>query len=263
LSLLVISFLRDYINANTREWDLPPDKSYHFIAHEGGGIDGHTYTNSIEAFERSRKDGFTMFEFDLLMSSDNKLVAVHDWPSFRKNTGNISGEINSPIPHAVVNTSLMHQKYRPITTDEINDFFQKDPALYLITDKSNEFSKILNTFEFHDRIFVECFGELNFIRAVFSGVKRPMFSIGNVNLGENIELAKILLLNVKYVTVGDSSYFKHPKLFDELHSRGIKIFLYTLNDKDKIANAIKRHDAIIYTDDFVFNQPQENTFNFN
>ncbi len=50
-----------------------------FIAHAGGEIDGHTYTNSLEALNLNYKKGFRLFELDIHETSDHKYVAVHDW----------------------------------------------------------------------------------------------------------------------------------------------------------------------------------------
>ena len=53
-----------------------PDK---LIAHAGGEIFGLTYTNSLEALNRSYAKGFRYFELDFKFTKDNKLVLIHDW----------------------------------------------------------------------------------------------------------------------------------------------------------------------------------------
>ena len=56
------------------------------IAHAAGGIDRFPYTNSKEAYLNSYKNGFRLFEIDISITSDEKLVARHDW---KKSTGKI------------------------------------------------------------------------------------------------------------------------------------------------------------------------------
>lgn len=50
-----------------------------FIAHAGGGLENHTYTNSLEALDFNYRKGFRFFEVDFSWTSDGELVAIHDW----------------------------------------------------------------------------------------------------------------------------------------------------------------------------------------
>ena len=50
-----------------------------FVAHAGGAVNGHTYTNSLEALESNYRKGHRFFEMDLSWTSDGYLVAIHDW----------------------------------------------------------------------------------------------------------------------------------------------------------------------------------------
>ncbi len=50
-----------------------------FIAHAGGAINDETYTNSLEALNSNYDKGFRFFEIDFSWTSDQELVAIHDW----------------------------------------------------------------------------------------------------------------------------------------------------------------------------------------
>jgi glycerophosphoryl diester phosphodiesterase len=49
------------------------------VLHGFGYIDGHMVTNSIEAFLTNYDRGFRVFEVNLQMTSDDRLIARHDW----------------------------------------------------------------------------------------------------------------------------------------------------------------------------------------
>ncbi len=49
------------------------------VAHAGGAIYGYKYTNSLEAMEEAYKNGFRLLEIDFDWTSDNEVVAIHDW----------------------------------------------------------------------------------------------------------------------------------------------------------------------------------------
>jgi glycerophosphoryl diester phosphodiesterase len=51
---------------------------YGFVAHAFGAIDGHTYTNSLEAFQRNYGRGFRVFEVDHVLLKDGTALAAHD-----------------------------------------------------------------------------------------------------------------------------------------------------------------------------------------
>jgi hypothetical protein len=51
---------------------------YGFVAHAFGAIDGHTYTNSLEAFRRNYARGFRVFEVDHVLMADGTALAAHD-----------------------------------------------------------------------------------------------------------------------------------------------------------------------------------------
>jgi len=51
---------------------------YGFVAHAFGSIDGHTYTNSLEAFRRNYARGFRVFEVDHVLLADGTALAAHD-----------------------------------------------------------------------------------------------------------------------------------------------------------------------------------------
>ena len=55
------------------------DFAVKMVAHAGGGIDGKAYTDSIDALDLNLKKGFTYFELDFVLTSDNNLVCMHGW----------------------------------------------------------------------------------------------------------------------------------------------------------------------------------------
>src|SRR5436190_13322858 len=61
-------------------WPLPSLR----IAHAGGALSEGIYCNCREAFDRSYRRGFRLFETDFSTTTDDQIVLVHDWgPEFR------------------------------------------------------------------------------------------------------------------------------------------------------------------------------------
>ena len=55
------------------------DNQPQLIAHAGGGINGLTYMNSLEAIDLNYSLGLRYFEIDFSWTNDDRLVCIHDW----------------------------------------------------------------------------------------------------------------------------------------------------------------------------------------
>ena len=74
--ILSIFFICLILAINIEASDMKP---FPYIAHAGGAINGHRYTNSLEALEENKRKGHILFEIDLEWTEDKGLVAIHDW----------------------------------------------------------------------------------------------------------------------------------------------------------------------------------------
>lgn len=147
-----------------------------YIAHAGGSINGHVYTNSVEAVEHAISCGIKFIEMDLAITSDGKLVCVHDWASFNEKT---IGKSSSDIPtyEEFKERRFLDGGYRPMTIDDIDSIWSKHQDLYLVTDKISD-PKIIdkNLSKFKDRVLIECFKYDDYRTLRTQGYFRPMIS---------------------------------------------------------------------------------------
>lgn len=112
-----------------------------FIAHAAGGIDDTAYTNSVEAFEENYEKGFRLFEIDLLLTTDNKVVARHDW---KEDYG--QGVDNLPLSYDEFMSKKYYDKYTSMDFKTIVELMKRFPDTYVIIDgktKSVEDTKLL------------------------------------------------------------------------------------------------------------------------
>ena len=115
----------------TEDPHLWTELSHGLVAHGGGGILNVVVSNCYEALTLNYRKGHRVFEMDLNLTSDNELVAVHDWPSY---AGIKSLAEFKEIKIADVFTSM--------DLDDIYAFMQTNKDAYLITDtKSFEYSE--------------------------------------------------------------------------------------------------------------------------
>lgn len=155
-----------------------------YIAH-GGGIGDFTYTNSREAvFDSVKKHKFKFIELDFLETSDGRLIGGHDWKWFRKLT-KASGE--GAVKFNEAQKLLIKGKYHPIFGEDVKTLMREEKDLFIITDKIKNFNLLSKEFGNLDRLIVEVFDPVDYVRAIASGVIYPAFCISKPEL---INIAK-------------------------------------------------------------------------
>lgn len=147
-----------------------------YIAHAGGSICGHTYTNSKEAVEHAISCGITFIELDLSLTSDSVLVCAHDWRHFNEITTGMEND-SSAISFAEFKSRKIYDNLTPISYQDIDSIWAANPHLILVTDKISDPDILTKYFGYmRERVYVECFSledyeeikQLHFGRAMLS-----------------------------------------------------------------------------------------------
>lgn len=108
------------------------------IGHGMFGIDGVTYTNSKEAFITGYQKGLRIFEIDLELTSDDKLVLTHDWHNYQ----------SIPTSEFFL-TNKIKDKYTPLSIEDILLLLKIYPDVWFITDsKYTEEKMIIKEFKY-------------------------------------------------------------------------------------------------------------------
>ncbi|MEZ9265794.1 glycerophosphodiester phosphodiesterase family protein [Vibrio splendidus] len=198
------------------------------IAHAGGGINGLKYTNSLEAMEQSIEHGFKMIELDLLISSDGRIVAVHDWKSFHEMTNsNNTGSIS----YKEFESKIIHDKYKTLNISTAIDILNGNDVV-LVTDKIKNLALLSKYIIDKDKSIIEVFSIDKYNEAI---------ELGFNNIALNIDLNTLFILEwidlnkIKAVTYrGDNlgSLGSEYKKAIELSNMGVSSMIYSTNDLD-------------------------------
>jgi len=103
---------------------------YGFIAHAFGAIDGHIYTNTLEAFQRNYGRGFRVFEVDLVRLADGTALLAHN--GLEANYG-----LNKPFTEATWADLAGHKylgRYTILRSQELAGLLRAHPDIYVILD---------------------------------------------------------------------------------------------------------------------------------
>lgn len=220
---------------NPTDWSQMRSDPHRFIAHAAGEIEGHRYTNSLQALEKSINRGYRMIEFDLQTLKTDDVVATHDWSFFREVTGYKGPD---DITLADFKKQKVFAKYIPATLKEVSAVFEKNPDIYLVTDKIKEFDLLKKNFYSMDRLLVEIFSIDDYYKAVKAGIKYPMLSIESSGDEKALEFAiknKIPLL----VLHSESVAKFRPQLSEFVKNKGC-VFAFSSNEQSFIKDSIEK-----------------------
>ncbi|MBB1466516.1 hypothetical protein H5300_25270 [Vibrio sp. SG41-7] len=228
---VVIDVWRGNVKAYPNEHNNIPNiigNSGGLIAHAGGGINGLKYTNSLEAMEQSIEHGFKMVELDLLISSDGRIVAVHDWKTFHEMTNsNNTGSISSKE----FESKIIYDKYKTLNISTAIDILDKNDVV-LVTDKIKNLVLLSRYIIDKDKSIIEVFSIDKYNEAIDLGFNNVAL---NIDLNTPFILDWIDLNKIKAVTYrGDNlgSLGSEYKKAIELSNMGVSSMIYSTNDLD-------------------------------
>ncbi|MEZ8314146.1 glycerophosphodiester phosphodiesterase family protein [Vibrio splendidus] len=230
---VVIDVWRGNVKAYPNEHNNIPNiigNSGGLIAHAGGGINGLKYTNSLEAMEQSIEHGFKMVELDLLISSDGRIVAVHDWKTFHEMTNsNNTGSISSKE----FESKIIYGKYKTINISTAIDILDGNDVV-LVTDKIKNLALLSKYIIDKDKSIIEVFSIDKYNEAIELGFNNVAL---NIDLNTPFILDWIDLNKIKAVTYrGDNlgSLGSEYKKAIELSNMGVSSMIYSTNDLDLV-----------------------------
>ena len=241
-------------NAETSHLEAYVNDRSRFIAHAGGGIDGNTYTNSLEALNENYNKGFRFFELDISVTSDGKYAATHDWDLWSRQA-NYADTL--PVSEE---TFLKHQilgKYTPLNMTRINDWFNNHKDAVLITDKINEPGKFSKQFVDKKRLMMELFTLGAVKEGLAAGIKSAMPSDNVLSeLGQN-KVDALKAMGVRDIAISRINIARDLQFFLRLKKVGIKAYVYHVNvEPSKDEQYVVRHEMDyiygIYADNWKF-----------
>ena len=219
------------LETNANEWYA----KYHFIAHNGGGIDGKTGTDSREAWELSYRRGVRIIDADLSLTSDNHLVLRHSWRD------DLEQDYFPNVPTLEqFKASLILKKYHPMTIEDMINFMASHDDVYVAADSKFSPAKIypalvetakkMNAEEILSRIIVSLYNteDIDRVKAIYPFKN---FALRQYGWQHNwYELTEFCVKNdIHAVNIFDSVIDADPEGVKILASKGIHIFAAVIN----------------------------------
>jgi len=222
------------------------------VAHAGGGINGKTYTNSLEALDQNISNGFLYFELDFSFTKDGRLVCIHDW---RKSFKRAFGFWTKEKPTLETFESLVKNKseFTECTLASLAHWMKENPSAFIITDVKEDNLKGLKRIaeaipEFERRIIPQIYDPRNYNTVKKMGYKQIIWTLYRYD-GSNDDV-------LDWVDKLDGPFaITMPKnrgtsnLPRKLASKYIPTYVHTINTVEEMNKFAKDFDVTeIYTD---------------
>ena len=151
------------------------------VAHAGGGINGKTYTNSLEALDYNVRNGFIYFELDFSFTKDKQLVCIHDWRDNFKGTFGFWPK-EKPTLEAFESLVKTKSKFKQCTLETLADWMRQNESAFIVTDiKEDNLGglKIIaeNIPEFETRIIPQIYDPRNYDKVKIMGYKQIIWTL--------------------------------------------------------------------------------------
>ena len=226
------------------------------ILHAGGELDGMRLLNCQEAFYVYYEKGYRIFEYDLKLSSDGKLIGTHSWEHL---TGGYDG-----MSYDAFLSLRLEGGYTPVNEDWLIETLKQYPDVTVIVDakmedtlQDAEVIKRLHRLQdereidLSDRIIPEVFSvemweairtETAFNNHLFSRYKE-YYSMDTVV--ESFPLEKFIGIALPYDYL-DGYYQRNIAYLQEI---GYRIFMFGINNTEDILGAVELGADTVYIDD--------------
>lgn len=214
------------------EWQAPRLGRADRIAHAGGAYNGMTYTNSIEALNANKND-FNLFEIDLALTSDDRVVCSHDWDHYPKQIfGFDLGKV--PTYDEFVKLAKNNEKFTNCTLESLIQWIDENAHASIVTDIKNENLKALeyiatNYPQHRARFIPQIYNMEEYDSVEALGFDRIILTIYAWGAPEEQIIAEAKTRSLFAVTVPD---YRAAYVGKGLKDTGQRVYAHTINTKE-------------------------------
>lgn len=240
----------------------PVDNPY-MISHALGGVGGYDYTNSLEGFTENYAEGHRVFEVDIELTSDSRMVLCHDW----KNKLCSAHKAGYQPTYKQFMGYKLKDRYTPLSLEDLLRLMDKYPDIRVITDTKytktsvvkSQFKTIVSTArklgveKVLDRLTVEVYTQDMYktVKGIYP-FKSYVFTLYKLfsKAPSNSQLKTVGAFCKKnhIGTVAMYTKWWKPKYADILDPYGVEIALYSTNDPDKALEYFNDGVTALFTD---------------
>jgi glycerophosphoryl diester phosphodiesterase len=230
------------------------------VAHAAGGIDGHVYTNCLEALDHNYGLGMRYFEIDLDWTTDGHLVLIHGWGATFKEW--FQGAEQNKRP-SLAEFKMMPMKHgmTSMTMTDLYAWLENHKDASIITDVKSSanidgLQKISESAPDRSRFIPQIYYCNEYEPAIKLGFNRVILTLYRTDVTKDELLSFIKDHTLFAITMPMYRALEHD-LATALDAEGIFVYVHTINFRHMWPN-LKAHGVRgLYTDFLTFEDIRE------
>jgi len=236
----------------TNEYDskvvLPSQAPPRLVAHAGGTIEGHLFTNSREALDRSFSLGYQLIETDFSWSKDRNLVLVHDW---RRGYRRLFGQKRIPTENQFLSQKILG-RYTTLSIAGLIDWLNRHPSVKIVTDIKSHNLKALAEIAYkypasQQRFIPQIYKFSEYDAVSKLGYKNIILTLYILRTSD-FNILKFAAAHHLFALTMPVRQAMRSTLALSLSELGIYVYANTVNDWETFRRLSKRKIRGIYTD---------------
>lgn len=202
------------------------------IAHGGGCYKGYESSNSVEALQQAISNGYRMIELDMELSSDHRIIMLHDWDRTAQHYFGVSFE-KKISQNQFMNLSV-YGELEVLTFDKLAKILEKHDDIRIVTDTKGDNMELLKKIseEYPDlvsRIIPQIYDYSQWSPAKELGYRDIIFTLYAMPELDTEKLASFVKENGIYaVTMPD--YLAERGICKLLSDKGIIVYVHPVSD---------------------------------
>lgn len=221
------------------------------IAHAGGGISGHTYTNSFQAMDHNYELGFRYFEIDFSWTTDNQLVCLHDWEGAARKVLKYRG--GSALSYEDFTKLVDAQpNFTPCDVSSLNQWLAERADAFIVTDVKEGnlagLELIMASITDADKRIIPQFYQVDEYQPIREmGFNRSIWTLYRYAGSDGEVAQQVQQMSLFAVTMPEHRV--KQGLADSLSAMDIPTYVHTINKRGKAKRYVDRYNvSSIYTD---------------
>jgi Glycerophosphoryl diester phosphodiesterase len=201
------------------------------IAHGGGDYKGYETSNSVEALTQSIENGYKIIELDMDLSSDNRIIMLHDWDRTAKHYYNT--DFPKKLSKSQFEKLSVFGKLEVLTLDRLVEILQKNPDIRIVTDVKDDNLELLSVLSkkypgLMDRFIPQIYDldQWDKVKNLgFQDIILTLYAMADPDGAQIISFAG----NHKLYAVTMPDYMAEKGLCKELAQRGIVVYVHPVD----------------------------------
>lgn len=220
------------------------------IAHGGASVDGYQTSNSAEAVMHAADSGFKLIELDFNMTSDDRVVLVHDWDA--TTTYYYQEHFDGPISHADFTNRLSYGRFHTMGIENLIAILDKSDSFKIVTDAKEANMRVLESIardypDYLDRFIPQIYGYEQYEKVKEWGYDEIILTLYQMPFP--IDAQKIVRFynekNLYAITIVDEGYMQ--RVVKALLEKDVKIYRHPVSNYERYEKLLEEGNYGVYT----------------